>query len=321
MSRMQDEFHTDVEKAFRKAAKHRDVVAKIKKHADNNSELLATRIVEIVPDRLRETRVAVFEAFGVDLADSKAVRNYKASSVAEWQIISWHATRYQVYSAFLRLVGQYALDPTLTGVRSAQAVCKAFIEAMERHLHTVVLDFDELYKKVPKEGFPEEELAKVLSGIVATRTSLHMNPRLRAAIDGCREHSRGKSARRERFEALLKELPAEVLDVWKETAHPLGTLSEIRTEVARRLEQQSSKRSVEVELAAFADREKLLKRAKGAGLTPREYQLFSLVLGNPERLLRRNYKLNHSEAAQAMGVAVGTTKSLWSRTKKKIFAA
>jgi DNA-directed RNA polymerase specialized sigma24 family protein len=35
----------------------------------------------------------------------------------------------------------------------------------------------------------------------------------------------------------------------------------------------------------------------------------------------KNGKLNHSEAAHAMGVAVGTTKSLWSRTKKKISAA
>lgn len=76
----------------------------------------------------------------------------------------------------------------------------------------------------------------------------------------------------------------------------------------------------ETELALFADREKLLKRGKDAGLSPREYQLFALVTGDPERFLS-NGKLDHSEAAQAMGVAVGTTKSLWSRTKKKIFAA
>jgi hypothetical protein len=87
-------------------------------------------------------------------------------------------------------------------------VCEAYIEATERHLYTIALDFDELRKKLPEENFPKEELAKVLSGIVATRTSLHSNPPLRAAIDERREYSREKSAKRERFEQLLEELPA-----------------------------------------------------------------------------------------------------------------
>jgi hypothetical protein len=170
MGEMQDAFQADLERAFRKAAKHRALIATIKKHANENPELLATKIVNVVPDRLRETRIAVLEECGVDLADAEAIRNYQARSVGEWQIISWLACRHLVYSAFLRLVGRYYRDPNLTGIRSAQAVCEAFIEASEWRLLALALDFDELSKKLSKEGYPKEELSKVLSGIVAART-------------------------------------------------------------------------------------------------------------------------------------------------------
>jgi hypothetical protein len=91
---MQDKFQADLERAFTKAVKHRTVIARIKKHARENPELLATKIVNVVPDRLRETRIEVLEAFGVDLDDAEAISNYKASSVAEWQIISWLGSPY-----------------------------------------------------------------------------------------------------------------------------------------------------------------------------------------------------------------------------------
>jgi DNA-directed RNA polymerase specialized sigma24 family protein len=314
MSVMQDKFHSDVEKYHRAAKRHRKVIDTLKKHTRENPELLAMRIVKVVPDSLKRTPSEVLRQFGLDLGDVEAVRSYEAYSVAEWQVVSWLATYYQIYSAFLRLVGRYYRDPNLKGVRSAQAVCEAFIEATERHLYSVALDFDELQKRLPKESFPTEELAKVLSGIVATRTSLHSNPPLRAAIDERREYSRDKSAKRERFEQLLEDLPAQVLEVWEEAAHPLGSLYEMRTEVARRLGKRQSKPPLEVELATFADHETLLKQAKDTGLPPREYELFKLrVIENPGMSLR--------EAAQRMGIAEGTAKSLWSRIKRTLLAA
>ena len=75
-----------------------------------------------------------------------------------------------------------------------------------------------------------------------------------------------------------------------------------------------------VDLAAFAERERLLKKAREAALTPREYELFGLVVSDPKRFLRDG-KLNHNEAAREMGVAVGTIKSLWSRTRKTLRAS
>ena len=314
MSGMLDHFQTDVEKSHRAAKRHRKVIDALKKHTRENPELLAMRIVEVDPDSLKRTRSEALSQLGLDLADDEAVRSYEAYSVAEWQVVSWLATYYRIYSAFLHLVMRYYRDPNLTGLRSAQAVCDAFLEAAERHLYTVALDFDELRKKLPEERFPNEELAKVLSGIIATRTSLHSNPPLRAAIDERREYSRDKSAKRERFEQLLEDLPAQVLEVWEEVAHPLGDPYEMRTEVARRLGKRESKPRLEVELATFADHEKLLKQAKAAGLPPREYELFKLrVVENPGMSLR--------EAAQRMGIAEGTAKSLWSRIKRTLFSA
>lgn len=313
MTRMQDKFRSDVEKTFGVASSHREVVDAIKKHASENPELLATRIVEVVPERLKEARTVGLKVFEIDLADPAAVRGFKTSSVVEWQIVSWLGNRHQIYSAFLRLVLKYAADSNLTGVRSAQAVCEAFIEAVERHLYAVALDFDELRRNLPEESFPGEELAKILSGIVATRISLRHNPPLRKAIDERRRYSRGKSAKRERFDQLLEELPGQVLDVWQEATHPLGSLFGIRTEVARRLDSRSSEPSVEVQLATFVDREKILKLARDAGLPPREFELFRLRIENPG--------ITHREAAQRMGIAEGTAKSLWSRTKKTLGAA
>ena len=89
---MLDNFQADVEKTFGSAARHRDVIARIKKHARENPELLAMRVVDVVPERLKEVSTVGLEEFGIDLADAEAVRNYKAGSVAEWQVVSWLLT-------------------------------------------------------------------------------------------------------------------------------------------------------------------------------------------------------------------------------------
>lgn len=242
MSNMDDKFHSDVEKAFKAAVKHRDVMDKIKKHADNNPELLATRIVEVLPERLREARIAVLEAFGVDIANAEVIRNYKASSVAEWQVISWFATRHQVYSAFLRLVGQYAQDPDLVGVRSARAVCEAFVEAAERQLFAVALDFYELQQKLPEEKFPKGELAKVLSGVVAARASLSGGLWDRKELRE-RLAERGENPSKQ----LRVDLPAEVLGVFHEMIQADRmdlSLENISYEARRRIRRVGAKESV-----------------------------------------------------------------------------
>jgi hypothetical protein len=209
MSGMQDKFYSGVEKASNKARKQRNVVAKTKRDADNSPELLAEKIVRVVLDCLKQTRIAVLEDYGVDLADTEAIRNYKAKSVAEWQIISWLATRHQIYSSFLQFVGQLFRDPNLTGDSSAKAVCEAFVEATEMQLLAVALDFYELQEKLPEESFPQEEMAKVLSGIVDARTSLSGERR-----DSKELRERLVEAGEKPRKQLRVELPAEVLDLF-----------------------------------------------------------------------------------------------------------
>jgi hypothetical protein len=160
---------------------------------------------------------------------------------------------------------------------------------------------------------------------LATRISLQKNKRLRRALDEVRGHE--KPAKRERFESLLRELYISAPEVWAENHRTDWRLRATRSEVARRIERQSERPSAqpteEIELAEFADRENremLLKLANRRGLPPREYELFSLAVNNPKRFMRSNGKLNHREAAEELGVAVGTVKSLWSRIKKTLLA-
>jgi len=192
---MRDNLYTGVERAFSAAASHRDVVAKIKKQAKADPELLAMKAVSVVPECLERNRAISLEDFGLDVTDTEAVKNFKPSSVGEWQIVCRRASYHQIYSAFLSLVGQFAIDPNLVGVRSAQAVCEAFTEATERYLYALALDFEQLQRSLPSQEFPTEELSKVLTGIVATRTSLEKNVSLRAAID----ELRGRANRRVTF--------------------------------------------------------------------------------------------------------------------------
>ena len=118
----------------------------------------------------------------------------------------------------------------------------------------------------------------MLAGVFITHISLHQNLRLRAAIDELR------SSDESRYERLLKELPAAVLSVWrrlvaawKAEEPPVEQLDfkRIRNDVAKHLE----KRNVppqESDLAAFADREKLMEQARTAGLSPQELEFFEL---------------------------------------------
>jgi len=54
MNEMQDKFYAGVERASKTVAKHLEVIDEIKRQADKDLELWATRIVEVVPDLLEE---------------------------------------------------------------------------------------------------------------------------------------------------------------------------------------------------------------------------------------------------------------------------
>ena len=214
------------------------------------------------------------------------------------------------------------------------------MEATEAVLLHALSEISRLAQSVGGSGGAEiakDAAALRLAGHLATRTSLDRNKRLAKALDEIRNYN--KPTGRARLEALLRELYVEAPEVWSKYAQTDWQLRATRSEVAKNIEQRHKPRAVEIDLAAFAEREALLieqrdkpqavefklptpaereavlKWGREAGLPPREYELLALVMGDPERFLR-NGKLNHSEAAQEMDRAVGTIKSLWSRIKK-----
>jgi hypothetical protein len=303
MSQMRDEVHAGVEKAHQAAHRHRARVDELRRHHRENPELLAARIMEVVPHQLSESQAIAANEFKLDLTDAEEIRNFEARSVAEWQAVCWLANRHQIYGACLGLIERYVEDPNLTGTRFAQAVCEAFLEATERFLYTVALDFDRLRGNIPGQDFPAEELTRILAGITATRTSLQINRRLRAAIDELRGYSRQKPAKRERFEQLLVELRTEVLSAWDKAPHPLSNLAAIRTEAVGKLEKRPTRSSQALELASFADREKLLKEVKSTALlSPQELEVFELLIRNPDMKYKEIAAQLHIKSASQVGV-------------------
>ena len=87
-----------------------------------------------------------------------------------------------------------------------------------------------------------------------------------------------------------------------------GTVREARTLLGREArERRPSRQEVAVHLAGFAERERTHKAGRDAGLPPREYELFTFFVDNPGA--------TNPQAARALGVAVGTIKSMRYRIK------
>jgi DNA-binding CsgD family transcriptional regulator len=124
--------------------------------------------------------------------------------------------------------------------------------------------------------------------------------------------------------ALDEALPPAVLAVlpeWLRADEPLRRPGGRRTSLVSRVESHIAgqgsgpeQRRQELEqLAAFADREAILARARAAGLPPREYELLRVFIDNPGA--------TNAEAGRRLGIAVGTVKSLKHRIKNTLGAA
>lgn len=273
----------------------------------------ATRhLLVAIPQQSEAWRQEALKKYGYDLERhawiSRPEESIKSAGDAQGLIalLNHHGTYRLVMEQWKLLV-----QNGLSGERLQLAVCESVIEAYRQRPSLAAKGIEALEAGIP--GFPQGlALSAYLTTHVATHTSLHRNLRLRAGIDELRTD--GES----RFSRLLKELPAEVLAVYRAQEAGWVDLMDLRTKAVRRLEKSETRPEMQ-ELAAFAEQETLLKRARDAGLTPRERELFGLVVGDPERFFT-NYKLNHGEAARELGVAVGTIKSLWSRIRKTLAA-
>ena len=307
MSRMQDQFEARIGDAHKMLRRYEDSLKELKAYFDERPNVAAQALLLSLPEQLEVWRQYALSRFGVDLEDQEQRQEHSWTYLADAWEYTLLAIKYDAFDhALLSMI--MLRDTGERGERLSRLVCAAFLQSWSMIPGILAATIEAFQKAVPRIA-NEAGLAEFLTAHLAIHTSLRRNRRLRAGIDELREE--GES----RFARLLKELPAEAVVTYAERPRSWSDLMDLRTEVARRLEKRDAAKEKELFTFTQREREEVLKRGKDAGLSPREYQLVALVAGDPERFLK-NGKLNHSEAAHAMGVAVGTTKSLWSRTKK-----
>lgn len=344
-------FDTRLYDTFLAAAADRGKIKVFKDQARQHPMEAAAAVRSGVPLIIQHKREQAYTLYNIDLADQKWKEQAKQRHLdfLEGVLLLMSANTYLVLTVCQGKLDAYEKDTSLPREEWAAKVCQAGIEYLEGTEAILLHALTEMHVLAQSAGDPaatelaKDAMALRLAGHLATRTSLTKNKRLAKALDAIRSYN--KRTGRARLEALLRELYLEAPGVWSKYSQTDWQLRATRSEAAKNIEQRHKPQAVEMDLEVFAEREALLieqhdkpraveidlaafsqrereavlKRGREAGLPAREYELFALVMGDPERFLR-NGKLNHREAAQEMDVAVGTIKSLWSRIKKTLAA-
>ena len=188
-------------------------------------------------------------------------------------------------------------------------MCDCFVSHEHASWFAYLMVADDVAEQFPEQTV-KQALVEQFTAYFVAHTSLHTNKRLYGAIDELKEQDETH------FERLVKEVSGEVMAVWREKRAARkdmyfhqSDMMEMRTEIARRLETRIAPPQ-KVELAAFADTEKLLKQAKDAGLTSREHEVFKLFTENPG--------IKYREVADKLGISVGAVGKIKSRIKKAL---
>src|SRR5215211_698232 len=315
--------HVDpgLDDAFRYADSTRNKIEAAKKQAREHPMETAEGILKGIPTTMQHLREQAATLYGVDIADpEKALKAYKARDYVHTLGFLHKLSMYSVYEELQCKLQQYTSDPALSREELAAKICEVGIEATNAPDEVYLHILNEQRHFVDSRGSTEvaeiakNEEARRMAAHLATRTSLRKNRPLEKAVDEIREYDEPPG--RERLKTLLRELYVEAPQVWDDQRNASQRLLSTRTAAAKKIVERSrGETSTEAELPTFAQREAALKQARAAGLTPREHELFGLVVSDPKRFMR-NGKLNHNEAAREMGAAVGTIKSLWSRIRK-----
>jgi DNA-binding CsgD family transcriptional regulator len=195
--------------------------------------------------------------------------------------------------------------PDLRGENLARAMCEIYVEAKltEPWLLSSVTEI--VSKQLPGHRW-EEAFAEQLTGYFLTQLSTTPRYRLGRAL---REAGQPE-------EVLRQELPAASLAAWAERGPEEFVLKALRNRIAENMARHvsgtpgESRRANDIAaLADFAERERVLKQGREAGLAPREYEIFKLFVENPG--------IKYREIANRLGVSVGTV----GKTKSRIARA
>jgi DNA-binding CsgD family transcriptional regulator len=321
MSSMQDKFDAELRSDFEAAARDRDNVELIKKLSHKGSEELAMRIVAAIPHRMEDLREQIAREWSVDIAVPQELVDLTPRSFEENVSLLRKVNYYRALDGCFQKLNAYMADSSLSKEELAAKVCEVGVKALQTCEAAMLHTLREI--RVLASSQSSEEAAQIaqdtearhLAAHLATRISVGKNRRLAKVLDEIREHI--EPANRERFVALLRELYVLAPEVWDEHHRTDWSLLTTRSAVVKKIERRLSTEPLsslgETELATFDAQERLLKKGRDAGLTPREYELLKLFVENPN--------MPYREAAQRMGIAVGTVGTLKSRIKKSLNAA
>lgn len=305
----QDRFEAVLREQHKLARQFDDHLKDNAEYFKQNLPDLTRHLLHAMPQQMDAWREEALKKYAYDLEQHRWISSPEESlkSVKNAQALIALANHYDTYRLVMKLWEMF-VEIGLSGERLQRAVCQSVIEAYRQRPGLAANRIEALEAAMP--NFPKGLAVSVyLTAHAAVHTSLHKNLRLRAVIDERRTD--GES----RFSRLLKELPAEVFAAYQARVAGWGDLMDVRTEAARRLEKTKPQPNVQdtQELATFAARETAIKKARLAGLTSREHELFRFLLENPGA--------KNAEAARVLGVAEGTVRSLKSRIKKALDAA
>jgi DNA-binding NarL/FixJ family response regulator len=211
---------------------------------------------------------------------------------------------YRALGEFQRRIEAVVANTALSEEAQAARICELGVDVLHMQEANLLHTLHEICKVAASHSdewgrrHAQGVEASHLAGHLATRISARYS-RLRKALDDIREHN--KPAKRERLEALLRELFAQSPTIWDDHHNDDLSLRVTRNAVVKRIEKHEALASPDAELPTFA------------GLTPRERELFKFFIENPEA--------RNAEAARVLGIAVGTVSSLKSRIKDALGAA
>jgi DNA-binding CsgD family transcriptional regulator len=320
---MQDKFGAKLQASFDDADASRSKIEMFKKLAKQDPAATAAAVCELIPYHMRRVRTQAREAYGVDIAregwDEQFKKHQRPSAaeagLAEAGLLLIRANLHLVFSWCQAKLAAIAADRSLSDEEQAAKVCEVGVEAVRGVEQVYLHNLQELRYQTSGEAekIAKDELATRLAGDLVTQISVTRNKRLAKALDGIRDHN--KPARRERFEALRRELYVYGPEAWSEHHVTDWKLETTRSAVLKKIEQPQTPHVEEAELAMFAhaEQEALLKRGRDAGLPPSEYELLKLLAANP--------RIRNREAADRLGKSVGTVKKLKHNIKKTLGAA
>lgn len=310
-----------LDQAFRQAGAHREKAKVLKGAAERNPTETAALAREVIPVLMDQNRANAAQLCEVDVADPDWSRDpvwqEKAAHLdfLDLAMVYQIGNNYLVFEQCEKAIADLDSDASLPEEDRAAKICETVVSTFEALSAAWLHELAELRAWVcfsdgedsKAAQLAKDEEGRRLAGHLATKISLGRNLRLAKALDEIRE--RNKPASRERFEALLRELYVEAPPVWAERSSTDWQLRATRSTTLKKIEGRDRQGpSVETELAAFAEREALLRKARDPNLTPRENELV--------RFFIENLSATNADAARALGIKEGTVKSLKARIKK-----